>query len=462
LQGVSGNYGFTVAMFNATISAGFELLQALSPLAHGVFDNTTTTPDAQVDGFYYQYKKFMKMYEEFPTTFNFTGGGTKPSETDLLDMEAEVEDIIEDIDLILDLHFGEVLEHVLNAQEILLEIDPDDLRNINGIEKIDNVLEQVADQLDMVMNISNEYSILIPIAIDLLFESPHLLQGMFDLLIGNIRLLLGYQFDECQEYFTNATIELDYVKDIFTPARRAEIDASGSSSALGFFDFFSDVLDLALPVIDLEKYMAGTLGGIVDAIDSYHVDPVSELVFFNQTTWGDIWTYMDESIIASDKAVVNATAATVMLDTIADRGNNSEYSLMSGIAYQLTNTINSVFQPEPFALILTNISRAINATFGTTYYIYIDDSPGVSASLTIASGNINSTVDTVELYNDTPVYALRDFLVQFQNSTNMIKNTINPYLGMGPFPSFIKVQVEAIVTTLRNQIHAIIDDGLPP
>jgi hypothetical protein len=331
-------------MFNATIAAGFELLQALNPLAHGVFDNTTTTPGAQVDGFYYQYQKFMKMYEEFPTTFNLTGGGTKPSETDLLDMEAEVEDIIEDIDLILDLHFGEVLEHVLNAQQILLEIDPDDLRNINGIEKVDAVLEQVADQLDMVMNISNEYSVLIPIAIDLLFESPHLLQGMFDLLIGNIRLLLGYQFDECQEYFTNATAELAYVKDIFTPARRAEIDTSGSSSALGFFDFFSDVLDLALPIIDLEKYMAGTLGGIVNALDTYYYD--GTYIYFNQTTpsdWNDMWSYMADAIADSDKAVANATDATAMLSTIETRGNNSEYSLMSGIAFQLTSTINSLF-----------------------------------------------------------------------------------------------------------------------
>ena len=39
----------------------------------------------------------MKMYEEFPTAFNFTSGGTKPSETDLLDMEAEVEDIINEL-----------------------------------------------------------------------------------------------------------------------------------------------------------------------------------------------------------------------------------------------------------------------------------------------------------------------------------------------------------------------------
>ncbi|NHJ38771.1 MAG: hypothetical protein FK731_01975 [Asgard group archaeon] len=462
LQAVSGNYAFTVTMFNATLTAGFELLQAISPLAHGVFDNVTTTPGAQVDGFYYQYQKFMKMYQEFPTTFDFSGNGTKPSEADLAEMEADVDEIIEDIDLILDLHFGEVLEHILIAQEILLTIDPDDLRNVNGIEQVDNVLVQVADQLDMVMNISNEYSVLIPIAVDLLFESPNLLQGMFDLLIGNIRLLLGYQFEECQEYFTNATTELGYVDAIFTPSRRSEIILSGSSSALGFFDFFDDIIDLALPIIDLEKYMAATLGGIVDALDTYYYD--GTYIYFKQTTpsdWNEMWAYMADAIAASDNAVANATEATAMLNTIEIRGNNSEYSLMSGIAYQLTSTINSVFQPEPFALILSNISRAINATYATTYYIYTDDSDGVSASLYIASSNLNNTVDIVEAYNDTPVYALRDFLVQFQNSTNMIKNTIDPYLGMGPFPSSIKAQVEAIIATLRTQIHVIVDDGLP-
>ncbi|NHJ46464.1 MAG: hypothetical protein FK733_01630 [Asgard group archaeon] len=462
LTRATGPYGFAVNIFNLTIAAGFELLQAISPLAHGVFDNSTTTPGATVDGFYYQYGKFMKMYEEFPTTFNFTANGTKPTETQLAEMEVEVEDIIDDIDLLLDLHFREVLGHVLAAKELLDQIDIQALRDANKFEKVDNVLDQVADQLDMVMNITDEYSVLIPIAIDLLFETPHLLRGLFDLLLGNIRMLMGFQFDECQEYFTNATAELQHISDIFNSTRRAEIESSGSASALGFFDFFDDVFDLVLPVIDLEKYMAGTLDSVIKAIDSYYLDPVSELVFFNQTNFNDIFGNMSEAITKSDIAVANATDASAALSTIETRGNNSEYSLLSGVAYQLTSMVNSVFQPEPFALILSNVTRAINATFGTTYYIYNDDSPGVSASLTEASSNINSTVAIVEAYNDTPVYALRDFLVNFQNSTNSIKNTIDPYLGMGPFPTFVKVQVEAIVTTLRQQIHAITDQGLPP
>ncbi|MBN1331019.1 MAG: hypothetical protein JXA54_16220 [Candidatus Heimdallarchaeota archaeon] len=460
LQAVSGKYAFTVDIFNLTISAGFELLAALSPLAHGLFDNTTTNPDAQVDGFYYQYTKFMNIYSYFPSMFDFSSNTSKPTETDLANMEVEVNEIIDDVDLLLDLHFREVLDHILIAEEILFSIDTTQMRNIGGIAQVDDVFNQIADQLDMVMNITKEYSALIPIAVDLLFETPHLLRGLFDLLVGNIRLLMGFQFDECRIYLNNATLELGYIQDIFTSARRAEIVSSGSASALGFFDFFNDTLNLVIPIVALEGNMAGTLGGTIDALDEY-VDPITEICDLSATNFTAVFDYMNEAINEANDGIFVASVAQDMLTIMQIKGNNTEYSLMSGAASMITSTVNSVFQPEPIALVLANFTRAINATFASTYYIYNNDEPETVAELNIASLNIDDAVAVIDSYNGTPIYAMRDFLVTFKTSIDDIVTAITPYLGFGTLNLAVP-EIESIMKLLWENIHNIIDVGLAP
>ncbi|NHJ86925.1 MAG: hypothetical protein FK734_15790 [Asgard group archaeon] len=458
LQAVSGKYAFTVDIFNSTISAGFELLSALSPLAHGLFDNTTTNPDAQVDGFYYQYNKFMAVYNYFPTMFNFSSNTSKPTETDLANMELEVGEIIDDVDLLLDLHFREVLDHILIAEEILLSIDTAEMRNIGGIAQVDQVFNQIADQLDMVMNITNEYSALIPIAVDLLFETPHLLRGLFSLLVGNVRLLMGFQFDECRQYLNNATLELGYIQDIFTPVRRAEIEDTDSATAMGFFDFFNDTLNLIIPIIDLEGNLAGTLDGTIDALDVY-VDPVTEQCDFSLTNFTAVFANMSIAISESDDGIIAAHTAEDMIALMQDRGNNSDYSLLSGAAAMITSTISSVFQPEPIALVLSNFTRAINATFASTYYMYLDDEPNTLDQLNIATTNIDDAILVIDSYNGTPIYAIRSFLTTFQSSINDIASAVASFPG---FVSLAVPQVQDIIEVLWTNIHNIIGEGLPP
>ncbi|HUT80379.1 MAG TPA: hypothetical protein VMZ29_04175 [Candidatus Bathyarchaeia archaeon] len=461
LQAVSGKYAFTVDIFNSTISAGFELLAALSPLAHGLFDNTTTNPDAQVDGFYYQYTKFMDIYSYFPSMFDFTSNTSKPTETDLANMEVQVNDIIGDVDLLLDLHFREVLDKILIAQEILFSIDTAEMRNIGGIAQVDDVFNQIADQLDMVMNITNEYSALIPIAVDLLFESPHLLRGMFSLLVGNVRLMMGFQFNECRQYLSNATLELSYIQDIFTPARRAEVSASGSTTAIGFFDFFNDTLNLVVPIIALEGNMAGTLGGTIDALDEY-VDPVTEVCDISATNFTAVFDYMNGAIDEANAGIFEAAVAEDMMDVMQTKGNNSEYSLMSGAAYMITNTISSVFQPHPIAYILANFTRAMNATYASTYHIYNNNEAETVDELNIASLNINDAISIVDGYNGTPIYAMRTFLITFQSSIDDLLDAIDPYIGFPGTLILAVPAVENIMKLLWESIHNIIDVGLLP
>lgn len=464
LSRAGGPYGIVFDMFDTTISAGFSLLSALNPLAHGLLDNSNDT-DVSVDGFYYQYENFMDVYEDFSGMFNGTfGGGSKPTETQIAAAEVSVGAIINDIEFLLDEYIGDSLVHILEAKALLETIDPDDLRNVGGIAQINQVLNQAADGLEMVLEVTEEYNILIPIVVDLLMETPHLLRALFNMLIGNVRLLLGFQFTESQQYFQNATAEFGYITDIFTQARRDEIVVANSTSALGFFDFFNDTLYMVNPLIDLEGYLAGTLGGIVDAMDEYDDDGIVDpdaIVQLSATNFTAVFDYMNTAIANSDAAVDNATTTTNMMDLMNTRANQSEYSLMSGPASALISTINTAFQPEPYALIMSNISRAINATFTSTYTIYNNDEPGTLASWDIASNNINSSIAIVDSYNDTPVYALRDFLTTFRDSIQQIQDAFTPWLGTGTINLAVPA-VETAMQTLLEQIHVIVDEGLPP
>ena len=463
LSAAGGPYGVVFDMFNTTISAGFELLSALNPLAHGLLDNSNET-GVEVDGFYYQYENFMDVYEDFSGMFNGTfGGGSKPTETQITNAETSVGAIIDDIDYLLDEYIGDSLVHILEAKALLETIDPEDLRDVGGIAQINQVLNQAADGLDMVLEVTNEYNVLIPIVVDLLMQTPHLLRALFNMLIGNVRLLLGFQFTESQTYFQNATAEFGYITGIFTPARRTEIVAANSSSALGFFDFFNDTLHMVNPLIDLEGFLAGTLGGIVDAMDEYDDDGIVDpdaIVQLSATNFTAVFEYMDSAITNSNAALDNATTTTNMMALMNTRANQSEYSLMSGPAGALIQTINSAFQPEPYALVMANITRAINATFTSTFTIYNNDEPGTLAAWDLASDNINSSIAIVDSYNNTPVYALRDFLVTFRTSIQQINDAFTPWLGSGTI-NFAVPLVETAMQTLLEQIHVIVDEGLP-
>ncbi|RLI68276.1 hypothetical protein DRO91_09245, partial [Candidatus Heimdallarchaeota archaeon] len=109
-----------------------------------------------------------------------------------------------------------------------------------------------------------------------------------------------------------------------------------------------------------------------------------------------------------------------------------------------------------------NVSRAINATFGTTYAINYNDEPLFMAELDTASSNINASIDVIDSYsNGTPFYALRDFLVTFRDSINNIKEAVQPFLGSGTINLAVP-DVEDIMEELITQIHNIVDQGLPP
>lgn len=453
-------YGVVFDIFDTTISAGFELLAALNPLAHGLLDNSNET-DVAVDGFYYQYENFMDVFEDFSGMFNGTfGGGSKPTETQIADAEVSVGAIIDDIDYLLDEYIIDSLDHILAAKTLLETIDPDDLRNVGSVQAFNDVLEQAASGLEMVLEVTEEYNVLIPIAVDLLVETPHLLRALFNMLIGNVRLLLGWEFTESQTYFQNATAEFGYITAIFTQARRDEIVAANSTSALGFFDFFNDTLYMVNPLIDLEGHLAGTLGGIVDALDEYDDDGVAPAVVdLDLVNFAAVFNHMNTAIANADAAVVNASTTSAMMDLMNTRANQSEYSLMSGPATALISTINSAFQPEPYALVLANVTRAINATFTSTLTIFNDDEPGTLAAWDIASDNINYSIAIVDAYNNTPVYALRDFLVTFRTSIQDIQAAIE--LNPGNVKAAEGV-IETIMQTLWTNIHVIVDEGLPP
>ncbi|NPE09195.1 MAG: hypothetical protein GNW80_12995 [Asgard group archaeon] len=212
------------------------------------------------------------------------------------------------------------------------------------------------------------------------------------------------------------------------------------------------------PLIDLEGNLAGTLGGIVNGLDEYEESGIVDLTVVNRTA---VFDYMNTAIANSNAAVDNATTTTNMIALMNTRANQSEYSLMSGPASALIQTINSAFQPEPYALVLANVTRAINATFTSTFTIEDNDEPGTVAAWDVASDNINASIAIVEAYNNTPVYALRDFLITFRDSIQQIKIAFDPYIGLGTI-NLAAPLVETAMLTLWTNIHVIVDEGLPP
>ena len=456
LKAASMQYGFVIDIFDSTISAGFELLQALQPLGYGFFINSNDT-DSEVDGLYYQLNEFMEVYDTFGSMFNSTGG--KPTETQLAESEALVEGIITDIDYLLEYYFDEVFDHIIAAKDELMTINPDDLRNVGGNQQVQDVLNQVADQLDNIMNITEEYSILVPLILDLIDESPHLLRAMVKMLIGNVRLVLGYQFDQCRTYLTNASAELDIVMSIFTPARRTEY--VNSPTALGFFDFANDTLNLLKPIIAEEGYLAGTIGNLVTSLDAL-VDPADPNSTDLMTVdYNQVFTNMSYAISNSTASVNEGTKARIMLDSMGDKINNSAYSIMNEPANTLVSAIDSAFQPRQFALVIDYMARGVNSTYASIYYIKEDDRINTLVELDNAEFELNNGIAVCDANPGTPVAAFKGFLEAYKNAVVDIRNTINAAADPINNSTTLNLIVN-ILATLSTTVHAIVDEGLPP
>jgi hypothetical protein len=457
LRAVTGRYSFAVDILNYTLTAGFELIGALKPFAHGLFDNSNNT-GVEVDGFYYQFDDFMGIYEELSSTFNMTANATKPSETFLSNIENNVTLITDDVEYLIDEYFDEVLEHILVADQVLGQIDPNNLRNVGGNAYIEDLLNQGADGLESIINVTNDYRLLLPIAIDLVTESPHLIRGMLNMLIGNIRLLMGYQFDQSQVYLTNATNELSYIDAIFTPTREAEL--ANSTVALGFFHFFDDLLDLFSSIIGEEGYLSGAMDNTIKALDEFYDDGINNISLAS-TDFNNVWDYMDQAIANSTLAISNGLVANSTLGLINSRSSSQEYAMLSGAASGITSIFNNTFQPAEFAMVIDGMIKSINSTFATSYYIYNNDEANTVASLNEAEANINDTIAVVDTVPGTPLYSLKPFLEAYKNATSGIGDAIAPYIGTGTINLAVPA-VEDSLMVLYTTIHDLIDDGLPP
>lgn len=460
LKKASMQYGFVVDIFNSTLSAGFEILAALQPLAHGFFDSSNET-DVEVDGLYFQINDFMEVYETFEVMFS--ENATKPSESALTSSETTVESIINDIDYLIEQYFHEVFEHIIAADAILSTIDPDEMRDVEGNPEVTEVLNQVADQIDNVMNITDEYRVLVPLLLDLIDESPHLLRAMVKMLIGNVRLLLGWQFDEAQVYLTNASAELDVIADLFTVERRNEY--LESESALGFFDFINDTLSLLKPIIAEEGYIAGTFGNIIHGLDTL-VDPVDPNSTDLMTVdYNEVFYHMANAISNSTAGVAQGIIASDILDVMGTKANNSQYSIMSEPASGLVTTLNSAFQPEEFAMVLDYMTKGVNSTFASIYYMTQDDVVNTKAELTNAELYLDNGIAICDSNPGTPVAAFKAFLDPYKQAVIDIRTTIDSFGDPPSIPLNDPLMLNptvSILASLSVAIHSIVDEGLPP
>ncbi|MEA2071228.1 MAG: hypothetical protein U9O98_08055 [Asgard group archaeon] len=456
LHAVSGRYGFLVSILNHTMFAGFELLAAIQPIAHGTFENTNMS-GVEVDGLYYQVDEFMEIYDTFSTSFNTTSG--KPSESMIDDAEIQVDGITSDLDYLLINYFDDALEHLLKADEILNRIDPDEMRNIGGNPEIESALNDLADQLENITEMTNEYRVMLPFAIDLLDESPHMIRSLFDLLIGNVRLVLGYQFDQAQQYLNNATTELDQVTAIFTP--ETELEMQESETAIGFYSFFEDLINLMYPIIAEEGYISGSIDNTINALDEFH-DEGTNTTDIETTNYVTLFNFMGISIENSDNAVTAGSNASAVISTMNESITNDDYSIMTGPANNLLQLVTDQFQPEPFAEVMYYQTLAINDTFAAVRNIANNDSTMVSVKLDNAIFNIDEAITITEENPNTPVGALKSFLESFRDAILGIKNAVDDANDAGlPIDTAIP-SVNSSINTLYHSIHNIVDEGLPP
>ncbi len=460
MKAASMQYGFVVDIFNATIFAGFELLQALGPLGHGFFDNSNNS-DVEVDGFYYQYNEFMEVYDTFSGMFNMSSG-MKPSETELDAAEVQVGGIINDIEYLLDEYFDDIFAHILTADAILSTIDPEDMRDIPGNAQVAEVLNQVADGLDMVMNVTDEYRVLVPLLLDLIDSTPNLLRAMFNMLVGNVRLIMGYQFIQSQTYLTNASAELSFVQAIFTPARRVEVEES--STALGFFDFVNDTLSLLTPIIAEEGYIGGTVGNIINALDVFHDEGTNTTkdIYSPTMEYDQVFANMSYSISNSTAGIAAGAEASAVLIHIGNKANSSGYSIMSEAATTLAETISSAFQPVEFALEMDYITKAVNGTFAAIYYISKDDEVNANLVLAEAEAELDDGIALADANPGTPIAIFKAFMEPFKVAIGSIKQVLIDYATILPGShGAIGPLIGDTLLTLHASIHLVVDEGLP-
>jgi hypothetical protein len=290
---------------------------------------------------------------------------------------------------------------------------------------------------------------------------PEFLRGLFNLLLGNLRLLFGFQFQQSQYYLQQSAGNFTIVQNVFTPAQR--VNVSTSETALGFFDFFNDTLSLLSPIIYEESYLAGTLDGMVRALDVY-VDNSTGTPVCDITTvpFTQVFANMSYSAGNSSAAIAQGAIADVILTSMADKSNNTEYSFMSGPASMMISTLTGAFQPLEMAQVINYMTLSINATYATTYYITQNDETNTPAQLTLASTEIGNAIAICDANPDTPVYAIRGFLVTYQTAINDINTQITPFLG-GPLDIINAAPlVDPIMVTLWTAIQLIVNADLGP
>ncbi|MHA1923224.1 MAG: hypothetical protein ACTSVP_09160 [Candidatus Heimdallarchaeota archaeon] len=455
LKAMTFQYGFIVDIFDKTVSAGFELLAALSPLAHGLLDHENYS-DVTTNGFFFQYTEFMETFDSLSGLFNTSGGGLAPTDAELYDAEVSVNGTINNVEYLIDNYFHDVLGHVVAADAQLADIDPALMRDTGGPAVINDALNQVADYLDMVFNITDQYRVLLPLALDLFDAMPDFLRGLFNMLLGNVRLLFGFQFEACQTYLSKSADNFAVVQSIFTQGQRDNV--SSSETALGFFDFFNDTLSLLTPIILEEGYLAGSLNGMVRALDVY-VDnstgtPACDITLVPFT---EVFANMTYAAGNSSAAIAQGAIASTILTTMSDRANNTEYSIMSDPATMMISTLTGAFQPLEMAQVINYMTLSINATYATTYYITQNDEVNTPLQLTLASTEIGNAIAVCDANPDTPVYALKGFLEVYQAAITDINGAITPFLG-GPIDIINAAPlVDPLMITLWTAIQALVN-----
>jgi hypothetical protein len=452
----AGRYGPIIDVANHTIYAGFELLKAMEPLAHGILDNANNT-DVEVDGLVYQFDEIMAVYEEFESMFNATGNGTKPSETQLEDIELDIELIIDDLDYLIENFFHDAAEYVINTNTILQRINPQDLRDINARADIQQTFNEMAGVIENITTIANDYTVLMPFLLDFLDNIPHLIRSVLYTLIGNVRLFLGYQFDQCQVYLQDAADELVFIDAIFSPARETEV--SESETALGLYHFFEDAVDFISPVILEESSLSGTFEYVIVGLDGF-VDNSTGNCDLLSTDYNTVFNSMNQAIDFSEDAVAYGAIAGTLLTTIETRATNDEYAMLSDQAENITGMISDYFLPEPYAQITNNLALAVNSTFGAVQQVALNNSAGVVSQLDLSINYIDDAIAIINANPDTPINATTGFFIEFRDAMVDIKSAVES-APPGNIAAAIP-QIESMIEQLWTEIHNIIDDGLPP
>ncbi|MHA1156196.1 MAG: hypothetical protein ACTSQK_08820, partial [Candidatus Heimdallarchaeota archaeon] len=154
--------------------------------------------------------------------------------------------------------------------------------------------------------------------------------------------------------------------------------------------------------------------------------------------------------------------ASAVLTLIGNKANSSGYSIMSGAATTLAETISSAFQPVEFALEMDYITKAVNGTFGAIYHISQDDEPNANAVLTAAEAELDAGIALADANPGTPIAIFKAFMTPFKSAIGSIGQVLTDYAGILPIShGAIGPLIGDTLLTLYTSIHLVVDEGLP-